>query len=418
MPSDALRIFALGLRGFPDVQGGIEKHAEKLYPRLTSLGCSVAVIGRTGYRQSSSAHEWCGVRFHWIWAPRLRGVESLLHSLFGVLYAAVMRPDILHIHAVGPALVAPLARALGLTVVVTHHGPDYERQKWGRIAKQVLKLGEALGMRAAHERIVISTGIRDLVRRKYGVDAHLIPNGVDLTDQEPGGDAPERFELVPRRYVLQVSRLVPEKRQLDLIAAFEAAGLVGWKLVLVGDTEFPDAYSDAVREAARRNPSIVCTGFQTGQMLHELYANAAVFVLPSSYEGLPIALLEALSYGLETFASDISPNREVGLEPDAYFELGNIEQLADLLRRAATNPMPEDVRWQRSTRILARFDWDAIARQTLSVYTRAVTLGSSTSRHEEDGVRAALTDRLLHHAHLLKCGPRSWRTKLQADLQD
>lgn len=367
-----LEVMVLGFRGLPNVQGGVEKHAESLYPRLVSEGCEVGVIGRSPYRNGTSMTSWRGVRLHWLWAPKVRGAEALMHSVLGVLYAAWTRPDILHIHAVGPALVTPLARALGLRVVVTHHGPDYERQKWGAFAKRLLELGEALGMRFAHGRIAISTGIRDAVETKYGVAADVIPNGVQAPEREAGTEALDRFGLSPRKYVLQVSRLVPEKRQLDLVQAFERAELDGWKLVLVGDTEFPDAYSREVREASLGNPAIVCTGFQSGRALHELYAHAGLFVLPSSHEGLPIALLEALSYGLRTLASDIPANLEVGLPPSDYFELGNVEQLAGMLRAAASSPDTAAEQEQRRARVLSLYDWDVVARKTMSVYRRVL----------------------------------------------
>lgn len=363
---------ALGLRGFPNVQGGIETHAEHLYPRLVECGCEVSVIGRECYRQPVSATSWRGVQMHWLWAPRVRGLEALLHSVLGVLFAASKHPDVLHIHAIGPALVTPLARALGLKVVVTHHGPDYDRQKWGRLAKQVLRLGERVGMLTAHGRIAISASICDLVRTRYGVVAELIPNGVEAASPATGTETLERYGLQPGKYVLQVSRLVPEKRQLDLIRAFEAARLSEWKLVLVGDTEFPDAYSRSVQQLARDNTSIICTGFQTGRALHELYAHAGVFVLPSSHEGLPIALLEALSYGLRTIASNIPGNLEIGLEPDEYFELGNVDELADRLRHVADHVDVSQTWHARRARILAEYDWDVIARRTLSTYMRIV----------------------------------------------
>lgn len=367
-----LRVMAFGFRGFPRIQGGIETHAENLYPRLASQGCDVSVIARAGYREQAAETKFHGVRMQWIWAPRVRGLEALVHSVLALLLAATKRPDIVHIHAIGPALVTPLARALGLKVVVTHHGPDYERQKWGRFAKWLLRLGERFGMRTAHGRIVISAGIRDLVLRKYGVDCDLIPNGVQLPELPAGTESLERFGLEPRKYVLQVSRLVPEKRQLDLINAFKAAQLPGWKLVLVGDTEFPDAYSRSVFASSREDPSIICTGFQTGRTLHELYAHAGVFVLPSAHEGLPIALLEALSYGLRTLASNIPANLEVGLDPGDYYELGNLEQLTSALRAIATEPGPRAAQASRRSQILAEHDWNEVARKTLRVFQRVV----------------------------------------------
>src|SRR5271155_2273007 len=171
-------VIALGLRGMPNVPGGVEVHASELYPRLQALGADVTVMGRNPYRPSGSPVRWRGVSVRWISSPRTQGVEALAHTFLGVLYAAVRRPDVLHIHAVGPWLLVPLAKLLGLRVLVTHHGEDYLREKWNRPARAVLRLGERLGMRFADGRIVISSALLELARVKYHRDATLIPNGV------------------------------------------------------------------------------------------------------------------------------------------------------------------------------------------------------------------------------------------------
>ena len=172
-----MRVMVLGVRGIPNVAGGIETHAEHLYGALPRWVVDVEVIVRTPFvskRQSSFGP----IRLRRIWAPRRVGLEAFVHSILGVLYAGLARPDILHIHGVGPAIVTPIARLLGLRVVVTHHGPDYDRDKWGHFARWVLRTGERMGMRHSHARIVISKVIQTLVESKYGRDSTLIPNGV------------------------------------------------------------------------------------------------------------------------------------------------------------------------------------------------------------------------------------------------
>ena len=249
-----------------------------------------------------------------------------MHSVLGVLYAGYARPDILHIHAIGPAIVTPLARLLGLKVIVTNHGPDYDRDKWGSFAQYVLRVGERLGMKYSNARIVISKVIDDLVRANYGRDSELIPNGVTIHEPSMDTDHLARFGLLPGRYFLHVGRMVPEKRQLDLIEAYRSILPNDWQLAIAGRmTEEP--YSISVREAARE-AGVVLTGFVKGAALEQLYSHAGAFVLPSSHEGLPIAMLEALSYGLPVLASDIPANLAVGLEPKDYFPLGDIPALA------------------------------------------------------------------------------------------
>jgi len=364
-----MRVAFLGLRGFPDVQGGVETHAEHLCPLLVELGCEVDVIVRAPYQPGSIGDAWKGIRFHRLWAPRSKGLEAILHTGLGVLYAAfVRRPDVLHIQAIGPALMVPLARLLGLRVVVTHHGPDYDRQKWGYFAKLALRLGERFGMRWSNDRIVISEVIRGLVKRKHGRDSMLIPNGVVLPVMPDTKGALAAFGFEPGKYVLLVSRLVPEKRHLDLIEAFQLAALPGWKLAIVGASDHPDACVRKVLDLAATAPGVVCTGLQTGLALRELYTHAGIFVLPSSHEGLPIAMLEALSYGLPVVASDIPANLEVGLPAEHYFPLGDVPALAAHLKDFAAQPLTVEERESRRAWVSGRFDWKDIARRTLKVY--------------------------------------------------
>ncbi len=362
-----LRIMMLGLRGFPGVQGGVETHAEHLCPLLVGLGCDVTVLVRSPYQPAEIGPEWKGVKFVPLWAPKSKGLEAIIHSFLGVLYAAFKRPDILHIQGIGPAIMTLPARLLGLRVVVTHHGPDYDRQKWGFFARFVLQLGERWGMRWSNGRIAISKVITDLIRKKHGVESILIPNGVLLPQLPDSIGALETFGLTSGRYVLLVSRMVPEKRHLDLIVAFKQADLPDWKLVIVGDADHPDAYQrEVIKKAAETN--VVMTGFQRGLALQELYAHAGLFVLPSSHEGLPIALLEALSYGLPVLASDIPANLEVGLSEECYFPLGNSEALAALIRLLSTEGLTLSVRENTREWVAKRYDWRKIAEKTLEVY--------------------------------------------------
>jgi glycosyltransferase involved in cell wall biosynthesis len=366
-----LRVMMLGLRGFPDVQGGIETHAEHLAPLLVNLGCDLEVVVRSHCQKPSTGKVWCGVKFTQLWSPKSKAFEAIVHTFFGVLYAAIKRPDILHIHAVGPALMTPIARLLGLRVVVTHHGQDYNRQKWGYVARHVLLLGEWFGMRFSHARIVISDVIRDTVARKHAVQAELIHNGVVLPNLDVSADYLSQFGLQKNRYILLVSRLVPEKRHLDLIEAFNQANLNGYKLALVGYSDHPDGYVQALQDAAKANSNIVLTGFQKGDTLRSLYTHAALFVLPSSHEGLSISLLEALSYGLPVIASDIPANIEVGLKPNAYFELGNIKQLKEMLCQQTTqNILPENKMHVRAW-INSHYNWKNIAEKTVTAYHSA-----------------------------------------------
>ncbi len=367
-----LHVMAVGLRGVQDIQGGIERHAQHLYPRLVALGCDVEAIVRSPY-VTRIREPFRGVRVRAIWSPRRSGLEAAIHTLLAIFWAGVARPDVLHIHAVGPALFTPLARLLGLCVVVTHHGPDYERERWGAFARGVLRLGEFLGMLFAHERIAISSAIRSMVMRRYRVDPTLIPNGVEPAKIDDDRTALEEFGLCPGKYVLQVSRFAREKRQIDLIRAFRQARMNGWKLVLVGSLDRKDRYIQEVMALAAESPGTVLTDFQTGPRLNALYGNAGVFVLPSSHEGLSIALLEALSFGLHVIASDIPANCEVGLAPEQYFPTGDCAALARRLHETARKGGNRESVLEQRRWVVERYDWDLIAQQTMAVYESART---------------------------------------------
>jgi glycosyltransferase involved in cell wall biosynthesis len=371
MGNRPLRVIMLGLRGFPDVQGGVETHAENLCPLLVEMGCDVTVLSRSPYHALSVGSEWKGVKFVPLWAPKSKGMEAILHTFIGVLYAAVKRPDVLHIQAIGPAIMTLPARLLGLKVVVTHHGPDYDRQKWGKFARTILQLGERWGMRLSNGRIVISQVIANLVRDKHSVSSALIPNGVVLPELPAANETLTKFDLTSGKYVLLVSRLVPEKRHLDLIAAFQLAQLAGWKLVIVGGADHPDVYQREVIDQAAA-AGVVMTGFQRGHALQTLYAHAGLFVLPSSHEGLPIAMLEALSYGLPVLASDIPANLEVGLSATNYFPLGDIAAMSKHIQQLTQTPLNMTAREEIRTWVTQRYNWHDIANKTLAVYNHCL----------------------------------------------
>jgi glycosyltransferase involved in cell wall biosynthesis len=364
----ARKVMMLGLRGIPNVQGGVEKHVEMLAGALVSQGWEVEVVGRRRYVARSESHTWRGVGVTSLWAPRRMELEALVHTFIGVLYAAVHRPHILHIHAIGPALLVSLARLLGLKVLVTHHGYDYDRQKWGGFARTALKLGERIGMNLSHGRIAVSRDIARTMNARYGVTVDYVPNGVAVTHGTARTGVLDEFDLVPRRYILLAARFVPEKRQVDLIRAFARLDDPNLRLVLVGDAEFETPYALEARRLAAATPGVILTGFQSGDRLAEIFANAGLFVLPSSHEGMPIALLEALAYGLPVLASDIVANKELDLPGESYFPLGDIDALAlAMARKFAAMPSEDEMR-RSAVEAANTYSWSSVAGRTDSVY--------------------------------------------------
>lgn len=369
-PPERTVIF-VGLRGIPEIQGGVETHVAAISARLAERGWRVEVLGRAPYLPSQRPYTWKGVTVTPVWAPRSRSFEALAHTALGLVVAAGRNPDLVHIHAIGPALLTPFARLLGLHVVVTHHGFDYERQKWGRLAKSILRAGEAMGMLFSHANIGVSKVIVDSVRRRFSVGATFIPNGVENPFPQQDTSHLDRIAVTPRRYVLSVGRIVEEKRHLDLIRAFARLGDPGLKLVIAGTADHAGRYQREVEAAAAATPGVVMAGFQRGEALSQLYRHARLFVLPSSHEGMPMVLLEALSYGAPCLASDIDANLALDLGADSYFPLGDIAALAQALRAKLAAPNPTEGA-ERAARVLDSFGWGAIVDRTMEVYESAL----------------------------------------------
>ena len=374
--SKRLKVMMLGLRGVPQVQGGVEKHVEELARVFVEKGWDVEVLGRKPYLTQKQAYQWEGVQVTPLWAPVSTKFEAIAHTFLGVLVAAVRRPDILHIHAIGPALLTPLARLFGLKTVVTHHGFDYNRDKWGGLARKMLKTGEWAGMRFASQRIAVSRHIVETMAERYHVSAQFIPNGVTLRESAGTSDVLQQFGLVEKQYVVMVARIVPEKNQHDLIAAFAAMQAAGChtdkKLAIVGAADHQSPYVDQVKALAAQTPNVVLTGMQRGDDLAALYSNAALFVLPSSHEGMPIAMMEAMGYGLPVLASNITANLEVGLPEGDYFPLGDTQALAKQMAVKLDQPLSSKQAEAQSAEVAATYGWSGIADQTLAVYQRLI----------------------------------------------
>ncbi|MDD2752705.1 MAG: glycosyltransferase family 4 protein [Candidatus Omnitrophica bacterium] len=366
-----MKIAVVGTRGFPNVQGGVEAHCEHLYPLLAEKGCEVTVFARKPYLEEKEPFLYKGVKIVPLSCPKNKSLEALLHTFYAVLQAKKIHPDLLHIHAVGPALCAPLARILGLKVVMTHHGPDYRRKKWGRLAKQVLKLGEYAGSKCSTSVIAISHNIASEIKAKYQRQAKVIPNGVGQAKLQASEDMLNKFGLLKGKYILAVGRFVPEKGFLDLCAAFAQLEQKDWKLVIVGRPDHANRYSAELEKWASWNEDIILTGFLSGSRLWEIFTHAGLFVLPSYYEGLPIALLEALGFGISCIASNIPANQEVGLGEERYFPAGDITMLKERIRRFITLPMSETEKEKQIAEIKAKYNWEKIAQSTWEVYCDA-----------------------------------------------
>lgn len=363
-----MKIAVVGLRGIPNIMGGIESHCQQIYPRIAKEDVQITVIGRTPYLESRRS-EYEGISVIGLWAIQNKFLETFLHTFVAIIYAAIfIRPNVLHIHAVGPALFTPLARLLGLKVVVTHHGADYDRQKWNAIAKFILKSGEKMACLFANKVIVVGRSLTSTLKMKYPKQKDritFIPNGTlaafgqGCTER----DLPKDLAITSGNYILAVARLVPEKGLHDLVDAYNKSETTH-KLVIVGDADHNDDYSRKIKSKA--SEKVIIAGRRGGSELQSLYKFARVFVLPSYHEGHPIVALEAISAGTQVLLSDIQPNLDIALQVDCYFRVGDVNSLTNKLNELDNLNLEID-----QSAFLARYDWDAIAVNTLRQYMKA-----------------------------------------------
>ncbi|MDR2916068.1 MAG: glycosyltransferase family 4 protein [Tannerella sp.] len=367
IPEKKIKIVVTGTRGIPNILGGVETHCEELFPRMAERGYDVTVIRRKNYVKDQLV-SYKGVSLFDIPNNKKKSFEAILHT-FRAIWAAKrkFRTDIVHIHAVGPAILTPFARLLGMKVVFTHHGPDYDREKWGKAAKFMLRFGERMGCTFANEVIVISNVINDIIKQKYGrKDAHLIYNGVSAPIIADNTTYLNELGIEAHKYIFAMGRFVPEKNFHLLIKAFLSLNQSGYKLVIAGDADIEDDYSRNLKSSANKN-GIVLTGFIKGVKLQTLLSYAGLFVIPSSHEGLPISLLEAMSYGLPVLASDIPANKEVNLPSSCYFRYNDPANTN--LSEALVRKMNDK---RKPSYDLSPYNWDKIAEQTAEVYRKTI----------------------------------------------
>ncbi len=365
-----MRIFVTGTRGIPDIPGGVEKHCQELYPLIVAHGHEVILATRSPYVVQKYP-SWNGVQLVHLNAPRKKSLEAIIHTFLAVLKARFMGVDLIHIHAIGPGLMVPLARLLGLRVVITNHGPDYNRAKWGNLAKKILRLGEFVGMKFANEIIVISRVIEDIITKRCGRTSHLIYNGVPIPEKSSNTDFLESVGIVPGKYLFTAARFVPEKGLHDLLAAFqEIQGDL--QLVIAGDADHETDYSRKLKKTAALDKRVILTGYITGESLNQVFSHARLFVLPSYHEGLPIALLEAMSYELQVLVSDIPANKEVALDNDRFFSCGDVRDLAKKIDRLIDIKLSDKEQRLLRSGIIEKYNWPKIAEQTVAVYKKAL----------------------------------------------
>ena len=409
-----MNIAVIGTRGLPATWGGVERHVEEIGARLVDRGHQVTVFTRPGYAAN------VGDRYRGMWLREVRtvrrkGVEALLHSLNAAAHA-VGRPgyDVVHLHAVGPALVTPVARYLTRAGVVhTVHGLDADRDKWRGPERTLLNLGTWMSARVPHRTIVVSQDLQRHYLDTYGRTTDHIPNGVTPVADAEEVSVADRFGVQPGRYLLHVGRLVPEKASDVLLRAFAEVPGDDVRLVVAGGSSDTDDYVAEIFALAAHDPRVVMAGYVYGADLASLYRNARAFVLPSRLEGLPITLLEAASHGLPLVVSAIPPHLEVvGHErPGARLaEPGSVASLSEAMKRSLHDDDERRGAAALATEVLQRYDWDAATVATEAVYRAAIDARRRGRSVAAGGERCVGNLRSLLRARALRPRRLLWRT--------
>ena len=373
-----LRIAMLGHKFIPSRDGGIEVVVGELTTRMAALGHSVTCYNRTNaanrqaLKENRLPTEYSGVRMIWVPTIDRRGLAALSASIVATIRAAFGKYDVVHFHAEGPCVICWLPRLLGKKVIVTIHGLDHKRQKWGRFASACIMMGEKNAARHAHQIIVLSKGVQQYFREQYGRETVIVPNGISPSAPRHANLISKKFGLEPRKYILFLGRLVPEKGIHYLIQAYQGLK-TDCKLVIAGGVSDTGNYVRSLREMAKENPDIIFTDFVEGQILEELYSNAYIYVLPSDLEGMPISLLEAMSYGCCCVTSDISECTDVTGEFGASFLRGNADALRETLQELCDHPeKAERLGAGAKEDVTRRFSWDETVEKTLRLYRKTL----------------------------------------------
>ena len=371
-----MRIAMIGQQGIPARHGGVEKAVEELSARLAERGHEVHVFNRWTPGRKLRRHR--GIRLRYVPAFGGKYLGNLSQSAMGTALAALGGYDVIHFHALGPCLAAPSARLRSRSrIVVTLQGRDDQRAKWSRPAQMVLGLAAWLSANVPHARIAVSRQLQREFAEEFGVEATHIPNGVAAPgDEVPVTDDPlERFGLEPGRYLLNVGRLVPEKAIDQLLTAYpNVPGDV--RVAIVGGSSHTEEYLEQLRELAARDPRIVLTGPIYGAEKDRIFRNALGYVMPSLLEGLPLALLEAISYGLPVVVSDIEPHLEVVSDDGPghrVFRTGDLDHLAKQITTLVNeSELEQAAARQLQQRVLVEYSWETVTDKTETLYEQLV----------------------------------------------
>ncbi len=356
-------------------EGGVEIVVKELCTRMAQQGCQVTCYNRSGHHVSGAEYDdidntnYEGIQQKRVPTIEKKGLAAVSASAFAALYSAFGKYDVVHIHAEGPAFFSWLPKMFGKRVVVTIHGVDWQREKWqSGFGSKFIRQGEKNAVKYADEIIVLSKGVQDYFKETYGRETHFIPNGVNRPQIRKANMITEKFGLKKDSYILFLGRLVPEKGIRYLVEAFKNVK-TDKKLVIAGGSSDTDSFMEELKGLAKDDERILFTGFVQGAMLDELYSNAYIYTLPSDLEGMPLSLLEAMSYGNCCLVSDIPECAEVVEDKALIFKKADVQDLQEKLQDACDHPQKvEAYKKQAADFICEKYNWDEVVKETMKLY--------------------------------------------------
>ena len=361
-----MKIAMLGHKRMPGREGGIEVVVEELTTRMAAEGHQVTVYNR--HKKGYFAPKlYKGVKIIDVPTIEKQSTDAAVYSLLASIRAAFGRYDIVHYHAIGPSAFLFIPHFLRKKIIVTVHGLNYKTPKWKGFAAKFIQFGERMTVKYANQIIVLSNEQKKYFKEKYGRETVYIPNGTIVNEKEPADEIKKFYGLEAGEYLLYLSRVVPGKGLEYLLDAYRSVP-GDCPLIIAGGTEYVPDFRQMIEAKAAEDPRVKLIGFVEGKILRELYSNAKLFIFPSEAEGMPMCLLEALSYDCPCLVSDIPENIEVGGAYVISFESKNTEDLKRKLIYCLKHH--DEIRKESRKYIIQKFDWDTVVEETLRCYTK------------------------------------------------
>lgn len=371
---EKLNIAMIGHKRVPSREGGIEIVVEELSTRMVQMGYKVTCYNRGGHHVSGKEYntiklnEYKGIRLKQVFTINKKGLAAMTSSFFGAICIAFVNYDVVHFHAEGPSFMCWLPKLFGKKIIVTVHGLDHQRAKWGKFASAYIMKGEKNAVRFADEIIVLSKSVQEYFKKTYGRETVFIPNGVNRVEVKEANEIRKAWGIEKDKYILFLGRIVPEKGLRYLIEAFKEIK-TDKKLIITGGASDTDDFLNELKEMSKFDDRIIFTGFVQGQLLEELYSNPYIYILPSDLEGMPLSLLEGMSYGNCCLTSDIAECAEVIEDKAVVFKKSNIDDLKDKLQMLCDQPeVVQKYKDNAESFITNKYNWNDVVEKTISLY--------------------------------------------------